>query len=277
MARPTTDACTDEAAVKLYLAGSSIESVGKRLGISRGVVTRILRNQGIARRSAPILPYHVNSHAFDDLSKEGPAYWLGFLFADAGINRAYLNLASSARDVEHLRRFAAFLDCEKPIRLHTVRNQSGRAYPAAYFGISDRVLVTKLRELGIIPFRPLGLQTLATVPAATMHHFLRGWFDGDGSVLTKPQLVFAGRPEFLAAVADIFTREAGAKTVKVRVIRPNTGQLPYHGIYRCQGIADYLYRDATVFLPRKRERINAWPPAQRAKQERFCPMCGHEL
>ena len=226
-----------------------------------------------------MLPYSLNCKAFDDLGTEAAAYWFGFIFADGSVSRTMVTLTLAAKDRPQLEGFLAFIECNKAIRETENKNQTGKSFPAVNASVSDRYLSDRLRSLGVEPFRPRSTAALHAVPDMQRHHFLRGWFDGDGSALRMPQLTFVAAPDFIDEVAQIFEQQAGANPVIQRQVRrqKTVATLTYKGVHRCGAIVDYLYRDATIWLPRKRERIDGWPAPQRAKADRFCPQCGHSL
>lgn len=265
----------DEAMRVLYRdTAMSLAQIGERFGVSSMVVTRVLADE--PRRPHRRRPYDLDSEAFNDLSQEAPAYWLGFLYADGSVARTNITVALSRKDGGHIGRFLGFLKCDKRPgeRLHT--SGDGKRHPVTYIGLSDDVLAERLTDLGITAGRPL--DTLHMVPDGSRSHFLRGWFDGDGSVLITPRIDFAGPPTIVKSASEIFIREAGANRVKVRTT--STGKMSsvtYKGVHRCAGIVEYLYRDATIWLPRKRDRIDAWPKAVRAQAIRHCPTCGHSI
>lgn len=262
MAHPSTDKATDQRIVDLYLSGLSLDTVGQITSTSRIIATRVLRSLNIPiRSSAPPRPYHIFSQAFDTLDGEHEAYWLGFLYADGTVRRTCLNVALAIKDFDHLEKLASFLGCEDQTKV-TAQN-------TARLQVSDRHLADRLRDLGIEPNRPRATRALECVPLAMQHHFLRGCFDGDGSALVKPQLMIVGRLPFLSAMQDILIEHASANPVTIKNEHDTWGKLYYKGVYRCRAITDYLYRDATVYLERKRERVDDWPLPQRGKQSRF--------
>lgn len=262
MAKPSTNAATEQHIGELYRSGLSMNVVATQTGTSRIIVTRVLRNLGIAPRScAPNRPYDVFSQAFDDLGGEHEAYWLGFLYADGTVRRTCLNVALAAKDIAHLQKLAAFLGCEDKARFN--------ARGAAWLQVSDRYLADRLRDLGIEPNRPRPTRALEAVPPSARHHFLRGAFDGDGSVSIAPQLQLVGRLPFLQAIQDELIAHASANPVSIKDQHGEWGKLYYKGIHRCLAITDYLYRNATIYLERKRERVDDWPAPQRRKQSRY--------
>lgn len=256
MAHKTTTATQEKQLVDMYLSGLSIATVSKRTRIGTMVITRVLKDHGIARRpTARPRPYHVNSFAFDDLSKEHAAYWLGFLYADGSVNRTNISLGLGLKDLEQAARFARFLRCEKEPSINKANT--------VWLSVSDRILADKLVSLGIATNRPMPLLSLKSVPPISQHHFLRGWLDGDGCIGLGPQIQFVGKLVFLEEVQKIFIECTGAQRVTIKAPKDDWGFLVYKGIYRCTDIVNYLYRDATVYLERKHSRFLNWKPPVR--------------
>lgn len=263
----TTNHQQEEMIVELYKSGLSKQSIEDKTGIGRTVVQRVLLDWGVKARSCGgVRPYNVRSDCFDDLRNEQSAYWLGFLFAELSIERTNIMLCLARKDEEHLFKWKEFIGCEKPIRQIMVGK-----YPISRLDVSDRILADKIRELGIRPNRPDGEKIIDKIPIESLNHFLRGWFDGDGSAYKFPQLSFTGRPPFLMEVQKIFIKYAFANPVTLK--KKNGSNiiqvLYYKGVNRCNEIANYMYRDATIFLPRKRERILNWPPKKQPRSKKF--------
>lgn len=258
MVEKTTNFEQERIIVKMYLEGLSMEKIKDTIGIGVSVTKRVLRDWRISPRSCGgVRPYNINSKTFDDLSLEESAYWFGFLFADAGINRSNIYIALARKDKAHLYKFAKFMGCETRFKL----GYSGK-YPTASLGFSDRPLMDKLREMGLEPHRPNGTRVFLYIPDISLNHFLRGWFDGDGCIYTKPQIAFVGNVDFLNVVQEIFISQGIAKKVTIKAVRKTEkrewGNLVYRGRKRCLGITNYLYKDATIWLSRKRDRIKIW-------------------
>lgn len=261
MAKPTTNDETNQRIAELYTSGISINNTAELTGTSRMIVTRVLRTLNIpTRSSAPHRPYNVKN-VFNDLNNEQSAYWLGFLYADGTVRRTCLNVALTAKDLNHLAKLALFLGCPERAILN-VRGHS-------WMQVSDRPLAERLIDLGIEPHRPRPTQAYESTPPEMRHHFLRGCFDGDGSVSIIPQLMIVGRLPFLQIVQDAFIEHALANPVGIKDAHATWGKLYYKGIHRCLAIAEYLYQNATIYLERKRQRIDEWPKPQRKKQKRY--------
>lgn len=265
----TTTISQEKNIVQLYSSGLSKESIEDKTGIGREVITRVLRDWKVKVRSCGgVRPYDVKSDCFDDLSSEHAAYWLGFLFAELSISRSNIQISISKKDRDHLEKLRIFLGVNKSIQDFLV----DKKYSVSRLYFSDRPLADKLRNVYIKPHRTYGEKIFEIIPPLTLNHFLRGWFDGDGSAFKFPQLCFVGRKPYLMKVQEIFIKNAYANPVTLKTSKgknKNIGLLYYRGVYRCNEIANYLYRNATIWLPRKRDRILNWPPPKKVKSKRF--------
>jgi hypothetical protein len=95
------------------------------------------------------------------------------------------------------------------------------------------------------------------------HHFIRGYVDGDGSFYhsigkgRKVKQVFfsvRGTTAFLTSLRSILEADLNLEE-RTKEIRLNNGigVLEYGGNRLCKALAEYLYKDATIYLDRKRE------------------------
>jgi hypothetical protein len=99
-----------------------------------------------------------------------------------------------------------------------------------------------------------------------VHHFMRGYFDGDGSwyipVQKKPtkQIYFSlrGTELFLEPFRSILEKQCDLEIRKTPIrINTNCGVLEYGGNGITTKIKDFLYKDATVYLKRKFDIVNS--------------------
>lgn len=267
MSHKTTNKEQEINIVKLYQSGLSMKSIENKTKIGRQVIERVLHDWNIpSRSSGGVRPYNVDSSVFNDLHNESSSYWLGFLFAELSIERTNITISLSAKDRLQLERWANFIKCEKPIK-----DFEYRGYKIVRLDVSDRILSDRIRDLGIEPFRKRGVELLSKIPKNSLNHFIRGWFDGDGCAYTFPQLCFVGREKFLMEIQKIFIENAYANevTLKSRNESKDFCNLFYKGVNRCNEISKYMYRDATIWMERKRERINNWNPPKYKRSTKY--------
>ena len=112
---------------------------------------------------------------------------MGFLYADGGVtaknNKYILALSLSTKDIEHLEKFKKNLNSTNPIR-----TKPGSGYlPNTYYvalELYSKKLVTDLINVGCYPNKSLTLKFPNTNyfnDPSLIRHFIRGYFDGDGS------------------------------------------------------------------------------------------------
>lgn len=199
--------------------------------------------------------YDVNDSFFDEWN-EPSAYWLGFIAADgclaSSVKSIDINLAY--KDKNHLEKFRDIISPQRPIYL-TKRKE------ITFCIRSDRIY-DKLLSLGMTPRKSLTLQ-FPNIPDDVIHHFIRGYSDGDGSFYidrrnygTYLRWSIIGTQNFLGKMFEFF-KEKGLKT-KSRIY-----QEPHTRMYKLilagtksQWIAEFLYYNATIFLERKYNIIN---------------------
>ena len=106
---------------KEYTKGENTYQIALKYNVTPSSISRVLKTKGIKSRPQDVVQRRlsINENAFEDLSNEDTAYWLGFLLADGIIyRRKYINLVALAlqkRDKEHLEKFKTFLNVNEVI------------------------------------------------------------------------------------------------------------------------------------------------------------------
>lgn len=196
--------------------------------------------------------YTANHSFFDVIDSEQKAYWLGFIGADGCVrvhgNSPRLEMCLAVKDAEHLRRLRNALES----------NHKVSAYQTARFAICSKSLMNGLVQHGVHPRKSLTYEWPDFLPDNLLRHYLRGYFDGDGSfgITTKDQAVatIVGTEAFLVDCRDYLMRNLGFPKNRLRT----TGaayMLHYGGNKQMKRFAHLLYDNATVCLPRKRDKV----------------------
>jgi len=250
---------------KIYQAGHSARAIARAYGLSHHIsICSALERQGITQRPAPERNrlYSLNPHVFDMIDNEQAAYWWGFIYADGGVNRRTLTVHIKEQDMNHLELLRDFIQSESPIKKQIQRlNGYSKSYTRYAIDFTDRHVASRLRELGIIPNRPNPQKALYHLPAYMAHHWIRGYFDGDGSARKSPSIAFCGSNELLIWLREQFANEAETNP-ELAVTKHNKANIYYlyiSGRIQALKVTEYMYRDATVWMPRKRKVIDSWP------------------
>lgn len=253
-----------ETAERLFLEGKSLRSISEITGINRKKLSLLFKARGLEIKSRGITTgkgkYTHNTNAFKSIETEEQAYWLGFLYADGyiGLERGSVDLTIAEKDMEHLEKFRDFISPSKPLKRRIINKQ----YIAYRCDVSSREIVNDLISKGCFPNKSLSLEfpTEEQVPKHLVHHFIRGYFDGDGSSHwfydprdnSKPQanVEIIGTKEFL----DIMSLVLLEQDIPLRNKYYEQGQAYSYrfggnGLYK--KFTDFLYKDATIYLERK--------------------------
>lgn len=121
------------------------------------------------------------------VNNETDAYLLGFLYADGYITRLYkgiyksVGITLSIKDAAYLKKIARYFHSEITYSRTSI---NGKYYKCVRFCKHDPSLVKTLMCLGVIPHKTyeISARIIAAVPSNLVHHFIRGFFDGDGSI-----------------------------------------------------------------------------------------------
>ena len=131
--------------------------------------------------------YKLNEKYFDVLDTPEKAYILGFIFADGGIARVRgvsyrLDFSQHANGREVLEFIRKQLQYTGPILYDQPNNLGGTIFLRDRLQICSKYLAESLEQYGILPNKSLTLGAPKKLPKQFVGSFLRGLFDGDGSV-----------------------------------------------------------------------------------------------
>lgn len=243
-------------------------TIAKKYGISHSTLIDCLHKLGIE------VPNNQNRTKFDNtvfdiIDTEEKAYWLGFLYADGYISSSPLNpniksrydfeLSLSDKDTNHLHKFNKFMKHEKDnVKVGKVKcgeTICGRCR----WSVVNKHLWKRLNEIGCTPNKSLTLKfpDESTFQSKDLiRHFIRGYFDGDGSLGLYPtkyitpqySCALLGTKNFLEKVleyADIQVEFRHDKRHSEETFSFNLST------YRTKKFLDYLYKDCTIYLDRK--------------------------
>jgi len=281
-----------------YEAGETTVSLAKEHGVSGSCVSSWIKRVGgtIRSNSESKRKYHFDESYWDNIDSQDKAYWLGFLMADGYVTRGRnIQCTLSGRDTEHLSLLLASMKAT-----YSVSEYIRDGYPKAAICLTSIPAASRLIGMGWNEFKLNGsLKILEFIPDGLMRHFIRGFFDGDGSI-GKSERKGKGRKslrysynyilvapiehyDFLDFVREYIVRSVGVadKSIK-RSRRKEDGKL--HSVYRChwngnqqiKRIGEWMYKDAACYLQRKKDRFDElsnpirfnWP-----KDNRFS--CSH--
>lgn len=109
------------------------------------------------------------------------AYILGLIASDGNVHKNRLRICLSTKDKELLERINIRISNERGI-LDTKVNLKGKSFEVSELIVYSKRLCKKLLEYGIHENKSLDINVPSIIPQKYLIHYIRGFFDGDGSV-----------------------------------------------------------------------------------------------
>ena len=241
--------------------------------VSQVAINNLLRRNGYDAKSASELKrkYPIQEDFFDKIDTQEKAYILGLLYAD-GWNQTERNVVGiglKESDKEILDKITSLIQPTKPLGYYK-KNKLKRGFENSQneyrLVIANKRISERLVELGCGKAKThnLTFPTEEQVPSCLIRHFVRGYFDGDGSVSGDKQKQFnlVGTINFLLPLQQILIEELGFSKTKLdqryKERDNEIRSLRYCGINQCITFRDWLYKDATIYLERKYDIFHSY-------------------
>ena len=165
-------------------------------------------------------------------------------------------------DRELVTAFRNYINPTKTLKL--LRRQGVRGKPLYCCRVASRMLSERLERAGVTQTKGLTARLPKELSSTALHHFVRGLFDGDGSIFSHVAGLRSNYYRYSWRVVGTLTIVRELRTVLrsllgVRASIRQTGNI--HEIYvsgnqQIHTIGTWLYNGATIFLGRKRKRFD---------------------
>lgn len=248
--------------VDAYNAGTSKNKLRLELGVSEGVIKRILQKHNIPIRQvqqANKRKFGVNDTYFD---VEGPnmAYILGFWAADGNVHSKEnrLDLELNEVDYEILEKMRNELQSERPIKVYQCQNGYKKNKLMFWSSHIKQVFI----EYGVVPNKTYSQDFHAPYKLSKKYwiDYIRGFFDGDGCVKKGHSLTFelnSINKKFLEDIQTFF-KEYLDIPMQMSVAHARPNQAVMYRLY-CYGdkarkVYSNLYTKDALYLQRKYDR-----------------------
>jgi len=271
--------------------GMSLEDIAARCKCSRQYILKLLRRHRIPRRNKSVariiatsrgkitvsrmdasgnrvMVPHVRRIVDEDFFKEWTpkmAWVLGRIYTDGCLVRPFgsvkFRLTLSQKEPELIEKVLALLNSNAKLLFTRKRGIAGAVH---YVYIDNAEVYGDLQKLGVTPRKSLSL-TFPEVPASLARHFIRGCWDGDGSVYweggnaRKPCASFvSGSKEFIEQIVKHLVFLGLPNRTIHKTLRSRN--VSYYFRYTGPSCAK-LYRlfydgiDENIYLSRKHERF----------------------
>lgn len=215
---------------------------------------------------APNVIYKSDQTFFNKIDTEEKAYILGFVCADGHICKKTYRLSIALKDSDYkiLERIKECIKSEHPVVRHIKKKNpytksNNLVLEQCTLSINGKKLIEPLCKMGIAGKKTYTLDSsiINIVPENLIRHFLRGYFDGDGSVTwgkeyssgKKYLIQIAGNKEFLENTYQKYFPSA------CRIYKYKTAKQCYtwkiSDKKQVLKFLNYIYEDANIYLERK--------------------------
>ena len=251
-----------------YAEGEGSYALGEEFGIHGANLGKMLNQRSVERRtpSETLRTRSCDHHYFDRIDTEEKAYWLGFLAADGCVvehaaRTFVIRLALASKDRDHLLRYRSAIGSTHAVIDYTTKSGHG----GNSLSIASPELAAGLAAHGISPRKTFTHEWPTNIRPDLLRHYLRGYFDGDGNFSARltpneaPVLLWTivGNEAFCLEAQRYLMQAVGTRKTKLYVPKnsPNIRKLSYCGARQVSRIFRLMYDGATVWLPRKREKV----------------------
>lgn len=221
----------------------------------------IIKNEKI-RMSAK--KYSLDENYFETIDTEEKAYWLGFIMADGCITRTEkkyepnrFELLLQNQESEHilLNKFKQDIKTDIPIKIFTNTNKKySFETEEIQLRINSKMFVRNLINNGITEKKTGKENVPNTVPNILIHHFIRGFFDGDGCIKKDNRISLGSSSRLILEQINSFLKKE--LDFEFKIYERAEYKVPFYlfessDFKKNKAFLDLIYKDSTIYLERK--------------------------
>jgi hypothetical protein len=253
-----------------YNLYGSMQKMADALNISIDSIYKYMKLYNIKYNQHYVGLYECDHHLFsrDD---ERSFYLAGFIAADGSLqNRKYskiLKITLSEKDYDHLYNIKNILKSNNPIIKYKVKPSKlvKSINNCVQLQIVSKDIYSDLSRFNIVPNKTfIYYMPEWLINHPLINHFMRGYFDGDGSfsycglgpnrIVKQMSFNLLGTELFIKQYKAILEQKCVINIAKI-IKRKNIYLFNYSGNINIAKITKFLYKDATIYLNRKYDKI----------------------
>jgi hypothetical protein len=245
---------------KDYKNGVLVKDIQDKYNICNQSIDKLVRlGGGVVLNPGERRKYELNEHYFDNIDTEIKAYYLGLFYADGtnSENRGYIGITLKEEDKYIIENLFNELGYDRP--LTKIYNEGTQRF--YYSGsISSKYLSNKFVEYGCMSDKSFKISFPMWLNENLWHHFIRGYFDGDGCLSIykkqplKSAISFTSNYNFLIEIQKILIRNCKINKTKLSK-NANVYSLTVSGRFQLSRVLKYIYQDANIYLQRKYDKM----------------------
>lgn len=246
-----------------YLSNLSLRQLELKYNVTRATISKYLEEKQIKQsKGNHYRKYFHMENFFEDIDNEKKAYWLGFMFADGyiinnenryGQDAFGITLAEDSLDT--LEKFKKDIEASNPINW----DNSKKGQRQCKMNLTSQKTVNDLIDKGCFKQKSLILEPPKKVPENLIPHFIRGFFDGDGSIIkyerTETSTIFQINITSTYEMVKWIKDYIGMGQIIPERRREQTWYFTLGGNQQVIKFYHLLYKNATVWMDRKYNRF----------------------
>lgn len=239
--------------------------LAEMFNVHQGNIYRIWNLNNLTGKQNRI--YEIDENCFNNIDTEEKAYALGFIASDGCVfesdkhkKQGIIKITIHKDDIKILEMInKKVFKSNKPISI---------LEPYCSLEQSSDIIVKNIKNLGLLPRKTYG-NTYIELEDSLMRHFIRGYFDGDGSIskkcgktkmLNDVTVAISGYEENMNKIINYLSTKNIYATFNEdkRKYKDNKkfGSLTLTNKTTKYSFLRYLYDDSTIYLERKKELAN---------------------
>lgn len=234
--------------------GTTEREILKKFDISLRQYFNLLKLNNIKKKSK-VVKYNFDEDYFESIDTEDKAYFLGFIVADGSVSSISNVIQITQKEPDILYEFKKYIKYEGGL----VKSRNRDVFDIK---ISSSKMKSDLLKLGISPNKTMSVG-YPLIPENLQNHFMRGVFDGDGCISihhdkrdnsNRGQVnICSGSFDFIKEYVDNMVKYCGVKKNNIRQPKGTYYVIDWGGLLDVESFYEFLYKDANIFLKRKKE------------------------
>lgn len=255
--------------IEEYKNGMTSIQLAEKYGVSKPTILKFLKENGVdtnkTKRDYKFSKYSLNEHWLDEIDCQEKAYFLGFFYADGnteslGDKGNYsIRMKLQVQDKYILERFAELFESNRPLSFSSASplESSKRTRDSYVLRLGNKYLWKRMNQLGCPPNKTLIIKFPTFISKELMPHFIRGYFDGDGSIVLRnsgnlANIRICGTEDMVKGIYQQVKQNIGVEGV---YYADKTGkQMWLYDIANQRDIkvfCDWIYQNSKIHLTRK--------------------------
>lgn len=240
----------------------TIANLAKLFSISAPMAGEICKNLPRWNKSKIFSP-QLQENWFESIDNEEKAYYLGLFITDGNVcdtgrTQAICSLTQNDEDDYVLQKWLNLVKSQRKV------SHDGRG--CAQASILSNKMKDDLANYGVVPRKTFNTH-LPILSDELMPHLMRGILDGDGNIEAKwyipadgrqrfkHKISFCGTHQLMAQINDYLVQKLNLKVSRTPYDYKNKilSEIQYTNYEDIEKIGSFLYKNATVYLFRKKE------------------------